>query len=84
MTQSLDHTQEVVRIARGLGRAQRRVILSLTEDWGKAACHTTAKRIWYGIRGWHYLIDHKHCTDNCWRLRPIGLAVRAYLQEPRT
>lgn len=62
-----------------LGKAQRRVILSLDEDWGKAACHQTAKRMWYGIRGEHYVIEHRHMTDNCWRLNPRGLALKEVL-----
>jgi hypothetical protein len=78
---------DVAAIATVLGKAQRRVILSLGEDWGKASDHPCAKRMWSGIRGrgglrlnrYAYLIEHKHCTDNCWRLNPTGMAVRAIL-----
>lgn len=68
-------------IAEGLGKTQRRVILSLGPNWGSSADYQCAKRMWYGIRGGYLLIDHKHRTDNCWRLRPLGLAVRKILED---
>jgi hypothetical protein len=75
------------RVASVLGPAQRRVLLSLSEQWGKACDHQAAKRMWHGIRGrgglrlnrFYYLIEHKHLTDNCWRLNDQGAAVRAEL-----
>lgn len=78
-------------IADALGQAQRRVILSLGEDWGKSCDHGCAKRMWYGVRGVGgrkvnrhcYLIEHKHLTDNCWRLNELGMAVRAELVGDR-
>jgi hypothetical protein len=61
-----------------LGRAQRRVISSLTEEWGEAACHKTAKRMFYGVAGQHRpVVFHKHRTDNCWRLSDLGMALKA-------
>jgi hypothetical protein len=60
-----------------LGQAQKRVILSLTEDWGEAACHKTAKRMFHGVGGQHRpLVLHKHCTDNCWALSDLGMALK--------
>jgi hypothetical protein len=85
--------EELASFAERLGPAQRRVILALSEEWGPSPCHQTAKRMWYGItgrgirrqRGPMYVIDHKHCTDNCWRLNDDGLALqnalRAALKE---
>ncbi len=68
-------------VAARLGNAQRRVILSLTDDWGPAACHQTAKRMFWGVRGGFYLVEHKHRTDNCWSLNTRGLAVKRALLE---
>lgn len=76
------------RIAAVLGRGQRRVVLSLGEDWGPSCDHACAKRMFYGVRGtgggrlerFYYLVDHKHLTDNCWRLTDLGLSVRAELE----
>lgn len=67
-------------IAARLGKAQRRVILSLTEDWGRAACHQTARRMFYGVTTNRYtVVRHKHRTDNCWCLSDLGLAVKEEL-----
>jgi hypothetical protein len=69
-------------VADKIGKAQRRVILSLTDDWGKAACHQTARRMFYGVTAQrHTVIHHKHCTDNCWRLSDLGQSVKAVLIE---
>lgn len=73
--------QSVAEIAARLGRAQRRTILSLTGRWGKAASHQCARRMFWGIRGGHYLVEHKHKTDNCWRLTSLGLLVRTHLKD---
>lgn len=73
-----------VEIARKLGSAQRRVVLSLPGDgnWGRSANHQAAKRLWYR-NDIPLLIDHRHRTDNVWSLRPLGLAVRAELERER-
>jgi hypothetical protein len=76
-------------IAAVLGAAQRRVLLSLSEEWGKACDHQAAKRMFYGVRGrgglrlnrYYYLVEHKHRTDNCWRLSTWGSAVRAAIVD---
>mgnify|MGYP003453354931 CR=1 FL=1 len=72
--------EEIVAISRKLGRAQKRVILSLSADFGRAADHQAAKRLW-----WRddipLLLDHRHQTGNCWQLRPLGLRVRAILEK---
>lgn len=68
-------------IAERLGKAQRRVILSLGPAWGPSVDHQCAKRMWYGVRGGRYLIDHKHRADNCWCLNRLGLAVRKILED---
>ncbi len=81
-------SEDMLALAERLGPAQKRVILALSEDWGKSPCHQTAKRMWYGVsgrgircqRGPVYLIEHKHRTDNCWRLNERGLAVQASLR----
>jgi hypothetical protein len=70
--------EDVEKIVRKLGAAQRRTVLSLTGEWGAAASHQAAKRLWYRT-DIPLLLDHKHRTDNCRALRPIGLAVRAHL-----
>ena len=67
-------------IARKLGAAQKLTILSLSEEWGPAASHAAAKRLWRRC-DIPLLLDHKYRTDNCWALRPIGLAVRAELEK---
>jgi hypothetical protein len=72
------------RVAAALGPAQRKVLLSLTIEWGEASDHQCAKRMWYGVRGRGglrlseevHLIEHKHRTDNCWRLNGLGVIVR--------
>lgn len=61
-------------IARKLGKAQQRTLLSLSLEWGPAADHRAAKRLWYREER---LVDHKHRTDNCWCLTQLGMAVRA-------
>lgn len=77
---AFDPTPIAQFIAKKLGKAQRRVILSLTDDWGKAACHQTARRMFYGVTERHYtVIHHKHCTDNCWRLNDLGERIKAIL-----
>lgn len=69
------------QIAAGLTEPQRRVILSLSGDWGKAADSRCARRMFWGVRGGHYLVEHKHLTDNCWRLNGLGLQVRALIEQ---
>ncbi|WP_155262915.1 hypothetical protein [Sphingomonas segetis] len=79
---------ELADLAAKLGAAQRRVILALGEDWGPSPDHQAAKRMWYGIsgrgikrtRGLVYVIEHKHRTDNCWRLNERGLELQAALR----
>ena len=67
------------KIAAKLGRAQRRAIMNLGADFGPSGEHRACVRMW-----WRddipRLIDHKHLTDDCWSLRPLGLAVKAYLE----
>lgn len=77
----MNKAERVAAIVPRLGPAQRRAILSLGEDWGPACDHQCAKRMWYGIRGGFYVIEHKHMTDNCWRLNDLGLAVRNHGYE---
>jgi hypothetical protein len=67
-------------VAARLGKAQRRVILSLTDDWGRAACHQTARRMFWGVTDRRYtVIHHKHRTDNCWCLSTLGERVKEWL-----
>lgn len=70
---------EIAAIAAKLGRTQKAVLLSLSLDWGPACNHAAAKRLWYRNER---LVDHKHCTDNCWALTPLGARLRAYLSQP--
>lgn len=71
---------DVGAVAAKLGKAQRRVILSLSDHWGEASCHRTAKRMFYGVgTEGHTVVQHKHMTDNCWRLSKLGLAVKEAL-----
>ena len=67
-------------MARKLGAVEKRTILSLSEEWGPAASHAAAKRLWHR-HDIPLLLDHKYRADNCWALRPIGLAVRAELEK---
>jgi len=68
------------RIARKLGSAQKRVILALSGEWGPSGNHAAASRLWW--RGdIPMLLDHRHQTDDCWKLRPLGIAVREYLER---
>ncbi len=72
--------REAATIARKLGVAQKRAILNLSADWGPSGEYTAAKRLW--LRSdIPLLLDHRHRTDDCWQLRPIGLEVRTILQE---
>jgi hypothetical protein len=78
---------EWVSMAERLGPAQRRVIIGLSAQWGPSPCHQTAKRMWMGItgrgirraRGPLYVIEHKHRSDNCWRLNDNGLRLQVAL-----
>jgi len=72
-------TANVAEIAKALGKAQKRGILALSEQWGPSGEHQAMKRLWYR-NDIPMLLDHKSRTDDCWQLRPIGLAVRAHLQ----
>lgn len=73
---------EIAKITRTLGAAQKRGILNLpgNGDWGVSGQHQALKRLWLRSDIPH-LIDHRHLTDDCWSLRPTGLAVRAYLEN---
>ena len=79
---------EVEHLAERLGPAQERVILALGEDWGPSPDHQATKRMWYGVtgrgikrqRGPVYLVEHKHLTDNCWRLNSNGIALKEALR----
>jgi len=67
------------KIAQKLGKAQRRVVLALSSTWGPSGGHAAAKRLLYR-QDIPLLLDHRHRSDDCWSLRPIGLAVRAILE----
>jgi hypothetical protein len=69
----------VAEIAKKLGKAQKRGVLNLSDKWGASGEHQAMKRLWYRD-DIPMLLDHKSRTDDCWQLRPIGLAVRAHLQ----
>lgn len=79
--------EEWLSFAGRLGAAQKRVILGLKASWGPSPCHQTAKRMWMGVtgrgikrqRGPLYVIEHKHRTDNCWRLNDNGLRLQVAL-----
>lgn len=75
-------TDDIARIAVKLGSAQKRVILSLSAEWGPSSDHQAAKRLWYR-NDIPLLLDHRHRTNNCWSLRPLGLAVRNHLTGER-
>jgi hypothetical protein len=67
-------------IAAKLGASQKRGILNLSDEWGPSGERAAMKRLWHRD-DIPLLIDHKHRTDDCWILRPIGLAVRNILGE---
>jgi len=83
-----DRLLELADLAERLGPAQRRIILALGEDWGPSPDHQATKRMWYGVtgrgikrqRGPVYVVEHKHRTDNCWRLNDNGLALQSALR----
>lgn len=75
----MSEPENVAEIAGKLGAAQKRTILSLDETWGPADSHQAAKRLWYRD-DIPLLLDHRHRTNNCWSLRPIGLLVRDHLR----
>lgn len=67
-------------VVQGLGKRQIKTILSLTDEWGKAYCHKTAKRMFYSVGGYHLtVVFHKHQTDNCWCLSDVGLIIKQKL-----
>lgn len=72
-------TTDLAAIARRIGAAQKRSILSLSEEWGPAADHRACVRLFYSSD--RPLVLHKHQTDNCWSLSELGLALRHHLQE---
>jgi len=76
MTTPSGRSDDVSVIAGKLGRVQRRAIAKLTEEWGPSGEHEACKRLWFRT-DIPLLLDHKHMTDDCWKLRPIGVAVRA-------
>lgn len=83
----VDGVNEWVCRAAKLGAAQRRIILALGADWGPSPDHQATKRMWHGItgrgvkrqRGPLYVVEHKHRTDNCWRLNDNGLRLQVAL-----
>jgi hypothetical protein len=78
---------EWLSFAERLGPAQKRVILGLSAKWGPSPDHQAAKRMWYGVtgrgirrqRGPLYVVEHKHRTNNCWRLNDNGLRLQVAL-----
>lgn len=68
------------QIARKLGAAQRRVVLALFDEWAESGNQAAAKRLWYR-NDIPQLLDHRHRTNDCWQLRPIGIAVQAVLRR---
>ena len=70
---------DIAGIARKLGAAQKRVVLALSDEWGRSHNHQAAKRLWHR-NDIPMLLDHQHCTDDSWRLRPKGVAVRNHLK----
>jgi hypothetical protein len=83
----VDGVNEWLGFAERLGPAQKRVILGLSAEWGPSPDHQTTKRMWYGVtgrgikrqRGPLYVVEHKHRTDNCWRLNSDGLRLQVAL-----
>lgn len=72
--------EEIAWIARKLGSAQKRVVMALSAEWGPSGNHAAATRLWCR-QDIPLLLDHRHQTDDCWSLRPKGIAVRAYLRS---
>lgn len=71
---------DIAEIVRKLGAAQKRGILALSDDFGPSGEHAAMKRLWHRD-DIPMLVDHQHCADDSWSLRPLGLAVRARLTE---
>lgn len=74
-----DSEREAVEIAARLGAAQKRGLLNLSDKWGPSGEHAAMKRLWYRDDV-PLLLDHRHKTNDCWQLRPLGIAVRKYLE----
>jgi hypothetical protein len=82
-----DGVTEWLSFAERLGPAQKRIILALSPAWGPSPDHQATKRIWHGVtgrgikrqRGPLYVVEHKHQTDNCWRLNDNGLRLQVAL-----
>jgi DNA replication protein DnaC len=73
--------EALIALAGKLGERQREVVLALTGEWGKALCHRAAKRLLWNE---HNIVDHKHRTDNCWRLNAKGAFVQSALRSQAT
>lgn len=73
---------DIAAIVKKLGAAQKRGILALSDDFRPSGEHQAMVRLWYRD-DIPLLVDHRHRTNDCWRLRPLGLRVRAALQEDR-
>jgi hypothetical protein len=73
--------EALIALARKLGKRQREVVLALTGEWGAAPCHRAAKRLWWNE---YNIVDHKHRTDNCWRLNDKGAFVKSVLRTQST
>lgn len=76
---------DIPTIIEGLGVRQRAVVLALSgNEWRKAPCRQTAKRMFWGVGAGHlhYLIEHRHCPedDREWGLTALGARVRAALE----
>lgn len=73
---------DLEKLAGSLTKARKALVLALPADgsWGRAPSRAVAKRLWWSMN----LIDHRHCPpspDEEWGLTPLGLRLRAHLQE---
>jgi hypothetical protein len=67
-------------VAKRLGAAQRRTILSLGENLGNAADHRCASRMFHNVRSGNILVLHGFLGGNSWCLTPKGLLVKSALE----
>jgi len=86
MTPTPDTRADVARIAAKLTKAQREAVLGATYSDGNGVWHpagwyaTADRRVRYRLALYNLTWDYLRPSND---LTPLGLAVRAYLQEQR-
>jgi hypothetical protein len=75
---------DVARMAAGLTRAAKEELLHHSTEWRRPANFNRARRLWMGLKPLNcpylFLLQRRHRACE-YRLTPLGLAVRTYLEK---